>query len=65
MLRSKYMPQAVILHNQPGKPGEQLAAVVPTAAVKMSPDGTPAVYICENYACREPVGDTKKLVEQI
>lgn len=65
VLRSKYMPQAVILHNQPGKPGEQLAAVAPTAAGKMSPDGTPAVYICENYACREPVGDLKKLAEQI
>lgn len=65
VMRAKYLPRAIILQNQPGREGERLAAIAPNAAGKIPLDGTPAVYICENYACQEPVTNPKELAEQI
>jgi hypothetical protein len=65
VLRSKYLPQAIILQNQPGRDGEKLAAIAPAAAGKMPLNGKAAVYICENYACQEPLADPKELAERL
>lgn len=65
VLRSKYLPQAIILQNQPGKDREKLAAIAPAAAGKMPLRGKAAVYICENYACQEPLVDPQELAERL
>jgi len=65
VLRSKYLPQAVILQTQPGKKGEKLAAITANAAGKVLLDGMPAVYICDNYTCQEPVTDPEELAERV
>ena len=55
VLRSKYLPQAIILQNQPGRDGQRLKSIAPTAVDKIPLDGKTAVYVCENYACQAPV----------
>ncbi len=53
VLRSQYLPQAIILP----------AALSPSAAGKGPVDGRPAVYVCQNYACREAVTEAEELVK--
>jgi uncharacterized protein YyaL (SSP411 family) len=65
VLHAAYLPRAIILLNQPGNEGEKLAAISPNAAGKVPLDGIPAVYICENYTCQEPVTDPEELAERV
>jgi uncharacterized protein YyaL (SSP411 family) len=65
VLRSKYLPQAIILQNQPGRDGQRLKSIAPTAVDKIPLDGKTAVYVCENYACQAPVTNPKELAEEL
>jgi len=65
VLRSAYMPQATIIFYQEGDEGERIAALAPHATDKKLVSGRAAVYICENYACRQPVTSSQELAKSI
>ena len=63
-LQSRYMPEAAVLHVPPdadGEPGgeeslrETILRIASYAREYRQKNGKPAVYACENFACREPV----------
>src|SRR5690606_574687 len=63
-LQSRYLPEAAVLHVPPETGGEEegeadaretILQIAPFAREYRQKDGKPAVYACENFACREPV----------
>ncbi len=64
VLRSAYLPQAVIMHH-PADGERAAAALIPHIDGKEPLNGTPAVYICENYSCQEPVTSPEELEERL
>ncbi|HHY39999.1 MAG TPA: thioredoxin domain-containing protein [Syntrophaceticus sp.] len=65
VLRSAYLPQATVILYQEGNEGERIAALAPHAADKKPVGGRAAVYICENYSCRQPVTSPQELERKI
>ncbi len=65
ILRATYLPQMTILFNQQGKEGGELATVAPGVVDKLSRDGKPTIYLCENFSCQEPITDPEELIERL
>lgn len=59
-LQHKFLPEAVLLYSPPEKE-RGLKEIVPYIEQYRTVEGQPAVYICENYACRAPVTDLQQL----
>ncbi len=56
VLRSHYLPNKVVALIDPSSPDSaSLEAQVPLLAAKTLVNGRPAVYVCENFACKQPV----------
>lgn len=53
-IRSKFLPNTVLMINPDGEQGEEARKLMPVIADKTTVGGQPAVYICENYACQAP-----------
>ncbi|MGD9633529.1 MAG: thioredoxin domain-containing protein, partial [Pirellulales bacterium] len=51
-IHNRYLPRSVLAYR--GERSES-ALLDEIFAGKVAPDGGPALYVCENYACREPV----------
>jgi uncharacterized protein YyaL (SSP411 family) len=57
-LRQRYAPRKVLASrnaDQATEPGPRSAALNPLFEGKVAIDGRPTLYVCENFACREPV----------
>jgi uncharacterized protein len=50
-----YLPNRILAHLDPARPGEEGVPPLPLLEGKGLPDGKSAVYICRNFTCRTPV----------
>ncbi len=57
VLRAPYAPNTVVAHAAPGED----YADIPLLRGRAPVDGSPAVYVCEHYACRRPVTTPEEL----
>ena len=48
-----------------GKAGPELESLSPLLEARSTIDGRPTAYVCQNYACRQPVTDAKALAAQL
>jgi len=67
-VRRHFLPNAVLMLRPQGPEGEILAAVAPFTANLGPLQGRAAAYVCENYACRQPVtsaGDLAAILAEI
>ena len=58
-VRRQYLPRSVLALHPPNDGA--IEALVPFLKQQTMIDGKPAAYVCENYVCKLPTGDPKKL----
>jgi uncharacterized protein YyaL (SSP411 family) len=61
-IRSEFRPNAVLVA---AAPGDSNSATIPLLADRALVNGQPTAYVCENYACRQPVTDPDELKRQL
>jgi uncharacterized protein len=54
-VHERYVPNKVVLLRPPGEAGERLARIAPFTRAMTAPNGVAAVYVCEQFTCRQPV----------
>ena len=54
-VHARYVPNKVVLLRPPGEAGERLARLAPFTRTMTAPNGEAAVYVCEQFSCRQPV----------
>ncbi len=67
-VRRHFLPHASLLLRATDAGAETLAEVVPFVENLVSVDGHAAAYVCENYACHQPVtteGDLRRILDEI
>jgi uncharacterized protein YyaL (SSP411 family) len=64
-IRSRFLPNTVLMINPDGELGEEARKLLPVIADKTIVNGQPAVYICENYACQAPITELEQLVKAL
>ena len=57
-VRRRYLPHAVLALKRPDE-----ESLLPVLEGRTLVDGRPAAYVCENYACKLPATEPKKLAE--
>jgi len=62
-LRSRYLPNKVVLWHGDGKAGEALSRLAPYSRGQKALKGRATAYVCENFRCRLPVTDPKKMLK--
>ncbi len=60
-VRRHFLPGAVVLFHESGSAGQAIESLVPFLGNLGPVDGRAAVYICEDYTCRQPVIDRDAL----
>ncbi len=55
-IRSRFLPSAVIAWG-PGTLEDSAADLIPLLKNRACVDGQPALYVCEGFACRQPITD--------
>jgi uncharacterized protein YyaL (SSP411 family) len=63
LLRGRFLPNAVVLLHQSGQAGKKIEQLVPLIKNQTPVDDRATAYVCENYTCKQPVNDVKKLAE--
>ena len=63
LVRSYYLPNAVILLHESGDRGLAIEENIPFVKNQMSINGRATAYVCENYICKRPVNTIEELVE--
>ena len=58
-VRRQYLPRSVLALHAPNDGA--IEALVPFLKTQTMIDGRPVAYVCENYVCKLPTGDPKKL----
>jgi uncharacterized protein YyaL (SSP411 family) len=62
LIHDRFIPNKILALAEPNTPAsETLVERVPLLSNKTMVSGKSAVYVCENYACKKPVTDTKVL----
>ena len=56
-----YSPNRVLMLKDIGKQGEDLSKIAPLTEPISSGENGPIAYLCENFTCRNPVGDPSEL----
>ncbi len=56
-----YSPNRVLMLKDIGKQGEDLSKIAPFTEPISSGENGPIAYLCENFTCRNPVGDPSEL----
>ena len=56
-VRSRFLPNAIVLLHDHRRADSTLHEMVPFIKHQVSVDGKPTAYVCENYACRQPLSD--------
>ena len=63
-IQSLYMPNRVIVYGKNG--GENLKSTIPFVGFyEPNSDGSPIVYVCQNFSCKLPTSDFKVVKEQL
>ena len=62
VVNSYYLPRAVVVLNDASN---EIQEIVPFVKNQPVVDGKATAYVCQNYACKQPVTDIKKLGELI
>jgi uncharacterized protein YyaL (SSP411 family) len=62
-VRSRFLPDAVLLLHEPGESGRAIREMVPFVREQVMRDGKATAYVCRNYACERPTTDLARLVE--
>jgi uncharacterized protein YyaL (SSP411 family) len=60
-IRSRFLPNKVIV--QAESPDGELSRRLPLLSQRTALEGKATAYLCQNYVCREPVTEVKKLME--
>ena len=61
VVHSRYMPNKVLVGNDPSKP----YPAIPLLEDRDMVDSRPTAYVCENYACQLPVTEPEALASQL
>jgi len=61
VLQSTFLPHTVSILRSRDEEGDKLAEVVPFVAEYRPLDNKATAYVCQNFVCRAPVNDAKKL----
>lgn len=61
LIRSNFLPNAVLLLHPNGKAASEIETIVPFIANQTAIDGKATAYICENYVCIRPVNTIDEL----
>jgi uncharacterized protein YyaL (SSP411 family) len=64
-VRSRFLPNAVVLLHQTEQVGKAIAKIVPFIAGQKSIDAKATAYICENYACNRPTNNITELDQML
>jgi hypothetical protein len=64
-LHGKFIPNKVVALIDPAAENSALEERVPLLAAKKLVNGQPAVYVCENYACKQPVTTPEALLRTL
>lgn len=54
-IRRHFLPRATVAFRGPAGRGDEVSEIVPLVAHLRSVSGRPTVYVCEDYARRQPV----------
>lgn len=65
VVRSKFLPNKVLLLHPDGSDGKRLVAISPFLKDMVSAGNQPTVYVCEQYACQTPIRDVGKLASAL
>jgi uncharacterized protein YyaL (SSP411 family) len=60
-VRRPFVPNKVVHLRPAAGDGGPLARLAPHVAAQRSRDGAPTAYVCERFACLEPVSDPQAL----
>jgi len=60
-LRRPFVPNKVVLLRAPEGEGGPIRDLAPFVAAQTARDGAPTAYVCERFACKEPVTDPAAL----
>jgi uncharacterized protein YyaL (SSP411 family) len=60
-VRSRFMPNAVVLLHQTEQVGQAIEKIVPFIASQKSIDAKATAYVCENYVCNRPINQIAEL----
>jgi len=61
IVHTAFLPNRVMMYRGRGEEAARLAALAPFTEGLPTGDGQPTVYMCENYACRNPITDLDEL----
>ncbi|MBN2269425.1 MAG: thioredoxin domain-containing protein [Sedimentisphaerales bacterium] len=61
LIRSRFLPNAVLLLHPSGQAAEEIEEVVPFLKGQLPMGGKVTAFGCENYVCRKPVNEVKAL----
>ncbi|HUW17810.1 MAG TPA: thioredoxin domain-containing protein [Sedimentisphaerales bacterium] len=61
LVRSKFLPNAVILFHGAGESGSAIERINPFLKGQAVTGGRATAYVCENYVCRKPVSSVSQL----
>jgi uncharacterized protein YyaL (SSP411 family) len=61
LIRSSFLPNAVVLFHESGDSGKAVEKIVPFLAEQVAIDGKATAYVCENYVCKRPVNNVSEL----
>jgi uncharacterized protein YyaL (SSP411 family) len=62
-VRRHFVPHATILFRGAGPDGAAIAGIVPFMKTMTPLQGQATAYVCENYACRQPVTTERELAD--
>jgi uncharacterized protein YyaL (SSP411 family) len=58
-LQHRYLPHSVVILNDPGD--QEIGEIAPFTKHQSMIDGKPTVYVCQNYACKQPVHTVEEM----
>jgi len=64
VVHTRYLPNKVVALRTPDA-GEDIETLIPLLEAKTMLDGRATAYVCQDYACRQPVTTPKGLAEQL
>lgn len=62
-VRRAFVPETAVIFHPAGDDGEEIEKSAPFVKEQLPVNGKATAYVCENYACREPVTDLEELLE--
>jgi len=65
LLRSKFLPNAVVLLHEQGNKGTAIERIIPFVKNQTAIEGKATAYVCENYICNRPVNNIEDFEKMI